>query len=360
MRKQINQNELENFLQQGKNIFKNLNLCTLDFSNFKMSEIQFINCDLRNAVFKTEKEISDCIFKDCDISYAKFNNIMRCDFHNCKGFQSDFKNSEITESDFTLCEFEKADFQKSNMLQTSFNHCVVKNSNFRDSELFTVHAYNFTHIQDSYFDKSKISSCEFDDTMFYLNSINKADIKDSNFHRTSFVGSNLNESHFQDTSFQGFSTIISSDIHNAKFSDCNLLGAYFCDVNGVRLCEFRNCEINSELDHLINPILKDTRIENLRKELIKEKSFDNAYALTELNNDIPVSELPIRFMQDVVETHGTDAQKIQKAIESVAIRDSMYPEDMVKLLQDTINTEEYRTALEKEQGKIEEKAVSTF
>ncbi len=350
MREQINQNELEIFLQQGKNIFENLNLCTLDFSNFKMSEIQFINCDLKNAVFKTEKEISDCIFKDCDISNAKFNNIMRCDFHNCKGFQSDFKNSEITESDFTLCEFEKADFQKSNMLQTSFNHCVVKNSNFRDSELFTVHAYNFTHIQDSYFDKSKISSCEFDDTMFYLDSINKADIKDSSFNKTSFVGSNLNESHFQDTSFRGFSTIISSDIHNAKFSDCDLYGANFYDANGVRLCEFTNCEISSTLDQLINPHLSDSRIENLRKELIKERSFYKAYALMELNEEIPVPDLPLKFMEEVVKEHGTTTLPLQKAVGSVAIRDNLSPAEMGKLMQDTLKTDEYKRAFEREQG----------
>ncbi|MBR3721632.1 MAG: pentapeptide repeat-containing protein [Selenomonadaceae bacterium] len=356
-RHKIAQYELEVCLQKpGKKSFNNLDLSGLDFGYYDISGKDFISCDLTNANFITAKPVRDCNFKDCDISHTKFGNIMRCDFDNCHGFQTDFQKSEITETNFLLCDLEKVDFRESNIFESAFNHCVIKEANFSDGELFSVNFLNNNLLKGVNFDNSKMKNVEVTDAMLYECSIQKADIKGVGFYNSNFIRSNLSESNFQNTSIW-HSDVVSTDLSNAKFKETDLGSAYFTQpVKGLETCIFDQCGLpyNYE-DMILSP--KD-KIENLRQELIKDQSFYNAYALTELNNDILVSELPIRFMQDVVETHGTDTQKIQKAIESVAIRDSMHPEDMVKLLQDTRNTEEYRAALEKEQGKTEEKSVS--
>lgn len=353
-KEKISQEELDQYLRNGEEIFENLNLRGLDFGYYKISQKTFINCDLTAANFITNdlhnNTIEDCEFTNCDISHAHFRNVMKCDFKDCYGFQPDFQNSEITETDFTTCDFEKADFRKSNMLDTSFNHSTIKSSNFRESELFTVNVINNTQIYGSYFDKSKIENTIFDDVMIYGSSINYPEIKGSSFYGNKIVESNLTGANIQDTVFRKCE-MVTTDLNNSKFTKCEFPYSYFANtVKGLKTCEFNEC--------LYSPTKwrEDTRIEDLRKELIKEKDFYNAYVLTELNDAIPTSDLSTQFMKDVVKKHGTDGNILQKALENVGVRDGLSDKEMAELFNKTLSSNEYKTAFEKEKSKSVENA----
>ena len=350
VKEKISQEELNLYLTQGKSLFENLNLSGLDFGNYKISEKEFRNCDLTNANFVTNHAISDCKFIECDISHTRFKDIMTCDFEKNYGFQTDFQNSEITETNFKSCDFERAIFSNSNMLETSFDRCTIKDSNFRESELFTVKFFNNTQIFESYFNESNINNSEFSDVMIYGSEINNSNIKNSYFGDTKIVESSLDSSNIESSDFRTVD-MVSNDLSNAKFTECDLFTVYFSKpIKGLSSCKFDQCALDPY-------VYTEEKIDNLRKELIKEQSFYEAYTLIELNDKIPISDLAIQFMKDVVKEHGTDAKILQKAVEIVGIKDSLRPQDMAKLLNDTLKTEEYKKAYGKEQSQHIEKVL---
>lgn len=347
----LTQEQLEADLIKGRKRFENLDLSGLDFGYYKISQKEFANCNLSNANFiVVGDEIAECKFTDCDISHTKFPNIMMCDFRNCHGFQTDFQNSEFTQTDFTLCDFEKANFEKSNMLNTDFNNCVIKDSIFRESEIDTAQIYHNTQFFDTHFDNSKLTNCIFDDVMIYGSILRQTEVNNSSFFNAKIVESSFKNSNIQDTIFRA--DVVSTHLDNIKFTKCDLNNSYFAkSTTGLKTCILNECLYSPNLE-------KDTRLEDLRKEFIKEKEFYKAYALIELNDAIPVPDLPIRFMKEVVKEHGTDTEIFQKAIAHVAIRDHLSPNEMAKLMQDTLKTDEYKKAFAREarQGKTTEYA----
>ncbi len=273
--KLVTQNELEVYLQQPrKKSFVDLDLSGLDFGYYDISGKDFINCNLTNANFITAKPVRDCNFKDCYISHTKFGDIMRCDFDNCHGFQTDFQKSEIKETDFFLCDLEKADFRESNIFESAFNHCVIKEANFSDGELFSVNFLNNNLLKGVNFDNSKMENVDITDTLLYGCSIQKADIKSVSFLNSNFIRSNLSESNFQNTSIW-HSDVVSTDLSNAKFKESDLGSVYFTQpVKGLETCIFDQCRLPYNYEDMIlspkDKIEKWQEADKIREEGKKE------------------------------------------------------------------------------------------
>ena len=69
-------------------------------------------------------------------------------------------------------------------------------------------------------------------------------------------------------------------------------------------------------------------------------------------------EQSLDFMKDVVKIHGTNSQKLNDAVTAVAdFNGESYAGNLVKLLNNAKNTDEYRNALKAEQGKKQEHLV---
>ncbi len=71
-------------------------------------------------------------------------------------------------------------------------------------------------------------------------------------------------------------------------------------------------------------------------------------------NDSDEINLDVEFMKTVVEDYGTDTGKILEAIKEIADVKGETPYFTAKLLQDTLNTDEYKKAFKLEQGKTKE------
>ncbi|MBR3623704.1 MAG: hypothetical protein IKN43_10205 [Selenomonadaceae bacterium] len=75
---------------------------------------------------------------------------------------------------------------------------------------------------------------------------------------------------------------------------------------------------------------------------IKNRNFITAYIEYPLQGEISITERPLMFMKDVINEFGTEPKTIQSAIEAVTDCQGESPKFMEKLLQDTVNTEEYQ------------------
>lgn len=92
-------------------------------------------------------------------------------------------------------------------------------------------------------------------------------------------------------------------------------------------------------------------LENSKTNHIKQKKFEVAYdEAVELNQEPTSENLPLNFMKDVIKEHGTDTMAFSQAVSAVTSAEGETPYFMAKLMQDTLNTDEYKEAFEKEQG----------
>ena len=107
-----------------------------------------------------------------------------------------------------------------------------------------------------------------------------------------------------------------------------------------------------EIHNILQELSEKT---NVWSRYIKKEDYDVAY--NEYKADYATEEnyeRELSFLKEVVKEHGTDTQSLQKAIESIAKQDYLFPNETPKLLQDTLKTDEYKKAFEAEQGKTTE------
>ena len=144
---------------------------------------------------------------------------------------------------------------------------------------------------------------------------------------------------------------------------------FLCSINNTHNVEKTISDLTQNLfvrkipvEQIQNPIeleiIEERKIKHKNMnitELINNKQFKDAYKFyCEYYKDNVLPDInsnkEIAFMKEVVKDHGTDAQTIIKAIESVSNHENMSPEEISKLMQDTLKTEEYKKAFEREKG----------
>ncbi|MBR6298188.1 MAG: hypothetical protein IKR34_02985, partial [Candidatus Gastranaerophilales bacterium] len=84
--------------------------------------------------------------------------------------------------------------------------------------------------------------------------------------------------------------------------------------------------------------------------------FYDAYLLAKANIDTSIanSNIPLEFMKEVIKEYGANAHIINSAVNVAADVENESTEFAAKLLNDTLNSKEYRKAFEEAQGKTEE------
>lgn len=96
---------------------------------------------------------------------------------------------------------------------------------------------------------------------------------------------------------------------------------------------------------------------NLKNQMVIENienyKFINAYEI--FHSD----KKPLDFLKEVVKIHGTDIKILNSAIEIVTKYENEVPEFKAKLLNDILNTEEYKQAYNKEYGKSVENSKTS-
>lgn len=85
-------------------------------------------------------------------------------------------------------------------------------------------------------------------------------------------------------------------------------------------------------------------IENYNFQLAYKK-----YKFSNISFNEAVQDIALGFMKEVVSIHGTDFQAIQDAVDAITKAENELPDFRAKLLQNTLKTEEYQNAFEKEQ-----------
>jgi len=112
------------------------------------------------------------------------------------------------------------------------------------------------------------------------------------------------------------------------------------DSNGLKK------DVSLEIEYLNNAYnLK------IRKNYIKNKDFFNGYSyFKSIKSDIPIEECQLNFIKEVIKIHGTNGEILKTAIESITDYENESPTFMARLLQDTLKTEEYKKAFEREKG----------
>ncbi|MBR3622067.1 MAG: Rpn family recombination-promoting nuclease/putative transposase, partial [Selenomonadaceae bacterium] len=96
---------------------------------------------------------------------------------------------------------------------------------------------------------------------------------------------------------------------------------------------------------------KNSQIKSTMYNYIKNQEFYPAYIVKRLDTDIPESDFDVSFMSDVVSVHGANAKMINEAVLAVTKFKGESTEFSVKLLNDTLKSEQYREAFENEQNK---------
>ena len=99
---------------------------------------------------------------------------------------------------------------------------------------------------------------------------------------------------------------------------------------------------------------KNSQIKSTMYNYIKNQEFYPAYIVKRLDTDIPESDFDVSFMSDVVSVHGANAKMINEAVLAVTKFKGESTEFSVKLLNDTLKSEQYREAFENEQDKAQE------
>ena len=99
---------------------------------------------------------------------------------------------------------------------------------------------------------------------------------------------------------------------------------------------------------------KNSQIKSTMYNYIKNQEFYPAYIVKRLDTDIPESDFDVSFMSDVVSVHGANAKMINEAVLAVTKFKGESTEFSVKLLNDTLKSEQYREAFENEQNKAQE------
>lgn len=90
-----------------------------------LSQIKFINCDLRNQVFK-ESNLSATSFLGCDLESVEFNfsNVTVSDFTD-----SNLLNARVVGSNLAGSKLTRANLTNTELLYSDLNHCNLEETN---------------------------------------------------------------------------------------------------------------------------------------------------------------------------------------------------------------------------------------
>lgn len=140
------------------------------------------------------------------------------------------------------------------------------------------------------------------------------------------------------------------------------------DVKNIKDAVIAVCEIENNLSEreLFSKLIKTDEFNDAYKSFyIKNKDFVSACernpsfkypeVYADVDNGMNGVELhSLEFMKEVVKAHGTDTQTINDAVNAITEYKQESPRFMAKLLQCTLQTNEYRQSFDAVQGKSQE------
>ncbi len=120
--------------------------------------------------------------------------------------------------------------------------------------------------------------------------------------------------------------------------------AYLADLEATRAIRQSHRKETSQSD---DKSRKDDYLSERVEHYLKEKDFRLAYFYA---GNADRSTTPLDMMKEVVKMYGTDTKTILNAVSTLTEVEGETPDFTAKLLQDTMKTDEYKKAFDKEQG----------
>ncbi len=156
---------------------------TLFSKETEFQDETFSKLDLENKII-SHKFFFDCVFKNCNFSYANFQSSLfeDCFFLNCNFSLTKMLKAQIRGVVFDSCKIIGVDFTKCDTLimEFSIEESTIKNCIFSDLCLRKTKLY-----------KSDLIECDFVNTDLSETNLFESNFSGSLFHNTNLMGANL-------------------------------------------------------------------------------------------------------------------------------------------------------------------------
>jgi fluoroquinolone resistance protein len=173
-----------------KKEFINKNINEIELDDKELEQCIFKNCDLSNVSFVGFNFI-EVLFEDCNLSLIKIDNafLQNVTFKNCKLSGIIFDNCK----DFGLalrfenCVLDYTSFAKKKLVGTHFIDCKIKEGNFDQSDLKKSVFANCDLLNTS-FTNNDLTHCDFSTAHNFLIDPASNQIKKAKFSRQELAG----------------------------------------------------------------------------------------------------------------------------------------------------------------------------
>ena len=309
----------------------------MDFSNTELQDLKFVKCNFNGADF-SNAEIFNVEFENCTGNNAIFNkaNIWECKFENSRFDNANFTRAYISDysNGKTWNDIENSSFKFASFNRASIEGININNSNFLNAD-FRFTEQRFNNISNSDFSQVELLGCEFERTEFKNTKLDNTGLENIE----SYIDSGV--------------LLIDGKMRNPTHKDYIDKKDFFngfveAQKEGISEVEF----IQSVIEHRHKSNLEDLKkAEEQYLKDIQGGNYDKAYNFIPSWNYEKETAQKI-FMRDVIKEHGT--KEIESALNVVADKENMSLQEKAKLLQSVLETDTYKQALNKEQGKTQE------
>lgn len=272
----------------------------------------------------------------------------------------DFSDKNLNKVSFYDCNLTGAKFINANLNEISFYNTKVEHSNFDNAVINKIATHN-AYFRGSNFNNAEIIGGEFEDKSrksllkraFFTNSsmknltCNGVEMFMTDLNSVDLSGAKFNDNNLYEVNFNG--SFMPEIINNTNFTKCDFRNTG--EINIIDDLETKK-EISVEEINSKNELIEKENISNMIQEEIKNQDFFAAYMCVRNKGDFD----ELDFMKEVVKEHGANGDIIQKAVQVVSNIKDQSPEFMSKLLNDTLKTDEYKIAFNREQVKTKDNA----
>lgn len=319
--------------QELKNIrFVKCNFNGADFSKSELVNVEFADCSCNNAIFNNTK-LYQCKFNDSHFDKANFTNADISDFTNNKTWadieNSTFRHASFYRADVQGININNSDFEYANFLFAKLHDNTMSTSNFLGADLC------------SNFDFTEFNNCNLQETAL---GVEDCKAKGNLFVDNDKINPTV-EDYIEKKDFtRGYMLAQRRNWYDTEFMN-KVIDTHGSDIN------FLNSVV-SELTDFVEDSAKESKkfftvIEDI---CIKRKKFNEAFEFFDKSAEKSIDG-DLDFMKKVVEVHGTNDKTINEAISAVVVYRDASPKFATMLFQETLKSQPYQKAFEKEQYK---------
>lgn len=365
----------------------------MDFSNTELKDLKFVKCNFNGADF-SNAELFNVEFENCTGNNAIFSN---ANLYACKFNSSRFDNANFTRADISVYSNWGTegktwnDIENSSFKSASFNHAHIEGMNIGDSDFknadFKLAKLKSDKISNSDFREANLCS-QFERTEFKDTKLENTGLDNIESYKDSGVllvdGKMRNPTHkdyidkkdflngFAEAQKEGISEVefMQSVIERHGINEQILFKAASAVADSGNHYVEREEDVSKIRDMYISDLIEEVkntdtykiwrsiyeynRVKNRSEQYLKDiqgGNYDKAYNFIPSWNYEKETAQKI-FMRDVIKEHGT--KEIESALNVVADKENMSLQEKAKLFQGVLETDEYKQALNKEQGKTQE------